>query len=194
MNKTLVIILIIVAILACVVFGFLSRGISVYNEFVLRQNQIGEAKSNFDVAVTFMTQKIEAVYKIMQSAFDAETLLQTGIAEKRSGYQEAVEGGNPAEIAEAAAAFAINFNAVAENPPVTGFADLATGTQREVAEAYNQLTTALVDVNTVTRRYNEYRQKLVLPKIVGGIGGFPESYEYYETTKEIPQSFEDIVN
>mgnify|MGYP002626566505 CR=1 FL=1 len=89
-------------------------------------------------------------------------------------YETAVAQGSPDEIIAAANGFNLAFNAVAEATPTTNFSDLGIATQREVEVAFNQMKTALSDVNEAGRRYNTYRRRLVMPVIMGGIGGFPE--------------------
>ena len=170
-------------------------GVSAYNNLIDRQEVHAQAEGDFDATVDTMTPLIQGVLSVMDDTFAAETGLQTEVAALRTlgqDYETAVSEGNPDEIIAAANGFNLAFNAVAEATPTTDFGELGIATQRQIEVAFNQMKTALQDVNETGRRYNTYRRRLIMPVIVGGIGGFPERYEEYQGVNNLPTSFDQF--
>jgi hypothetical protein len=190
------------AVLALVIGGLVFAcllascgSISAYNNLIGLQETRAQAEGDFDATVDLMTPLIEGVLSVMDDTFAAETQLQTEVAALRTqgqAYLDAVARDDPGEIIAAANGFNLSFQAVAEATPTTNFADLGIATQREIEVSFNQMLTALKDVNETGRRYNTYRRSLIFPAIIGGIAGFPARYEEYEGVNNLPTSFDQF--
>lgn len=181
--SVLAVALLVVGVISC---GVITSAQSAQQQLLSRKNAHGEALGNFDAAKVTIGAKIETLASLVNATFAAETNVQVQIAEKRAAFGAAVNSGDPGKIVDSAAAFGIQIRAVAEATPNTGFADMAKGAMREFAEAFNQLNTALTDINAASRQYNQYRQSLFMPLIVGNLFGYPEEYAFYTSSVELP--------
>ncbi|HLC93883.1 MAG TPA: hypothetical protein VJG85_02610 [Patescibacteria group bacterium] len=199
-NKTLTVGLIVLAIivgLLCVGLGVVGSYQGAYNKLAVMQAGIPVARGNMTSGIRVLSTKIDAMDAIMNSTFSAEETVQIGYAEARSGYDRALEqydqSGDPLPVIKAAADLGLVFNVQVENPPTTGFAELGASTQREVAEAFNQMLRLVLDYNGVVGEYNGYRKQLFMPQIAGNLGGYPASYDVYEVEGAgIPASYDEI--
>lgn len=186
-QKVLAILLVVAVLLACTGLGVVSSVQSAQRQLLDLKNARSEANGNFDAAKTTIGAKIETLAGLVNATFKAETNLQVQVAAKRAAFTQATASGDPGKVVEAAGAFGLQIKAVAEATPNSGFADLSKGAMREFAEAFNQLNTALTDINAATRNYNTYRQSLFMPLFVGNMFGYPAEYEFYKTDATLPK-------
>lgn len=180
----------------------ISVGKTIFNNYQTtydRQNELlqraNKGKSQVSVAINMGSQKIEAVWAMVQQFYDASSKAQKDIAQARSGFFQAKDaydklakdntGNQTRAQTEAAnkaltAAMAFQFYVMHEAPPDLHFDKLAEDNIRTADESISQIKTAIDDFVTNVEAYNTYSGRFWVAKVYGKFTGFPASLEYYK--------------
>jgi LemA protein len=138
-----------------------------YNKIQTLDEQANEAKSNIGVELTARNQLIPNLVATVEGAASFEKSTYTGVAQARSGLNQAqqavgkaVQGGDVAQIAAADQALTRQIGtflnvAVEAYPNLRATANF-TALQDQLAESENRIAVARRDYNEAARGYNTY--------------------------------------
>jgi len=188
-NKTspVLIALGVIALVCCCGLGILAISVqSTQQSLLAKQQAVQRGKAGYVGAVEIVGQKITGTWMILDKYLDHEGKIYKDLANARRQYDEAVATGTPLDQVKAAGGFNVQVQALAESNPQIASALLAQQTSNALEEAVNEMFTQFQDWQDAVYDYNSYRGRLFAPSIVGGMLGFPQSYEYWEGAAVAP--------
>lgn len=185
MNKVLVILGVIALVLACVACGVIGSFQSTQVQLLTLQQGVQRGNAQFSGALDIVSQKIEGAFDLADKQINHEQAVYKELADARRAFAQAQESGTPPEQVAAAAGFNVNFRALAESNPQFASGPVVQQAMNAMEEAVNEIFTAFQDQQDAVRAYNTYRGSLFFPVLIGGLLGFPPSYEYYEGTRNV---------
>ncbi|MGE5587056.1 MAG: LemA family protein [Clostridia bacterium] len=156
-------------------------------------------EGRYGAALETLSEKIKGIWAIEKDFLEHEKDTLTDVIRARAEavdraaqeFAAATTEGDPQKTVQAATQFreaaeglalSVNVNALREAYPQLFSPPIVQQTMRSLEEAVNEIRTALDDWQVAIRNYNTFRSQWP-QSFIGGMLGFPASYDYYKAEK-----------